>query len=274
MASEPRIQTLLASVDLFHGLGEVHLDAIAALTKRQTYEPGRIVIRQGEPSDSLHLVESGTYEVFYWDDLLRIERPFNSLGRGDVFGEMGVLSGEPRSASVRCRDAGATIILGKEDFLQFLDEHSRAAVALAKTLAQRVIAANRSRAIPFERVANFTITPEVAQLLPLKLILQYRLLPLSLAGDSVRIGMVDPSDLVARNTASVFLSRYQTEWVCISLSDPDAMKQMSDGDYIIIARGRRYFSNDAIISTLRDHSTPVAELKLGVIPSAKIYEVQ
>jgi hypothetical protein len=42
---------------------------------------------------------------------------------------------------------------------------------------------------------------------------------LSLAGDSVRIGMVDPSDLVARNTASVFLSRYQTEWVCISLSD-------------------------------------------------------
>jgi CPA1 family monovalent cation:H+ antiporter len=136
MASEPRIQTLLASVDLFHGLGEAHLDAIAALTKRQTCEPGRMVIRQGEPSDSLHLVESGTYEVFYWDDLLRIERPFNSLGRGDVFGEMGVLSGEPRSASVRCRDAGATIILGKEDFLQFLDEHSRAAVALAKTLAQ------------------------------------------------------------------------------------------------------------------------------------------
>jgi type II secretory ATPase GspE/PulE/Tfp pilus assembly ATPase PilB-like protein len=68
-------------------------------------------------------------------------------------------------------------------------------------------------------VANFTITPEVAQLLPLKLILQYRVLPLSLTNDSVRIGMVDPSDLVARNTASVFLNRYQTEWVCISLSD-------------------------------------------------------
>jgi hypothetical protein len=61
--------------------------------------------------------------------------------------------------------------------------------------------------------------------------------------------------------------------VCVSLSDPDALKQLALGDYVIVARGRRYFSNDSIISTLRDHATPVAELKLGVVPSAKIYEL-
>ena len=61
--------------------------------------------------------------------------------------------------------------------------------------------------------------------------------------------------------------------VCVSLSDPDAVKQLAVGDYVIVARGRRYFSNDTLISTLRDHSTPVAELKLGVVPSAKIYEL-
>jgi len=75
--------------------------------------------------------------------------------------------------------------------------------------------------------------------------------------------------------AAYYAEREQRpDLVCISLSDPDAMKEMSDGDYIIIARGRRYFSNDAIIRTLHDHSTPVAELKLGVVPSAKIYEIQ
>ena len=73
--------------------------------------------------------------------------------------------------------------------------------------------------------------------------------------------------------AAYYAEREQRpDLVCISLSDPDAMKEMSDGDYIIIARGRRYFSNDAIISTLRD-STPVAELTLGSVPSAKIYEL-
>jgi hypothetical protein len=61
--------------------------------------------------------------------------------------------------------------------------------------------------------------------------------------------------------------------VCISLSDQDAIKQLGVGDFVIVARGRRYFSNDAIISTLRDRSTPVAEVKLGPVPSAKIYEL-
>src|SRR5215213_1009721 len=61
--------------------------------------------------------------------------------------------------------------------------------------------------------------------------------------------------------------------VCVPLSDPDAVKQLGVGDYVIVARGRRYFSNDAIISTLRDYATPLTELKLGVVPSVKIYEL-
>lgn len=65
----------------------------------------------------------------------------------------------------------------------------------------------------------------------------------------------------------------RTDLVCVSLSDPEAMKQLAVGDFIIIARGRRYFSNDAIISALRDHASPTAEFKLGDIPSAKIYEL-
>ena len=60
--------------------------------------------------------------------------------------------------------------------------------------------------------------------------------------------------------------------VCVSLSDPSAVNELRTGDFIIVARGRRYFSNDAIITALRTHSTPVVELKLGAIPSAKIYE--
>ena len=63
----------------------------------------------------------------------------------------------------------------------------------------------------------------------------------------------------------------RTDLVCVSLSDPEAVKQLAAGDYVIVARGRRYFSNDAIISSLRQRA-PIAELKLGVVPSAKIYE--
>jgi hypothetical protein len=64
----------------------------------------------------------------------------------------------------------------------------------------------------------------------------------------------------------------RADLVCLSLSDPEAIKQLSEGDFVIVARGRRYFSNDALISTLHDHVSPVAQLNLGAVPSAKIYE--
>ena len=72
--------------------------------------------------------------------------------------------------------------------------------------------------------------------------------------------------------ASYYAERAQRpDLVCVSLSDPEALQQLQPGDFIIIARGRRYFSNDAIVSTLRDHATPITELKLGSVPSVKIY---
>jgi hypothetical protein len=68
--------------------------------------------------------------------------------------------------------------------------------------------------------------------------------------------------------ASYYAQRAQRpDLVCVSLSDPEAVKQLTPGDFIIIARGRRYFSNDALINTLRTQSTPIAELKLGQVPS-------
>lgn len=61
--------------------------------------------------------------------------------------------------------------------------------------------------------------------------------------------------------------------VCVSLSEPAAVSQLRVNDFIIIARGRRYFSNDALITALRSQAKPIAELKLKTIPSAKIYQL-
>jgi hypothetical protein len=64
----------------------------------------------------------------------------------------------------------------------------------------------------------------------------------------------------------------RADLICLSLSDPEAIKQLESGDFVIVARGRRYFSNDALITALRDHSSPIIELSLGPVPSAKVYE--
>jgi hypothetical protein len=59
----------------------------------------------------------------------------------------------------------------------------------------------------------------------------------------------------------------------ISLSDHSAISQLRVGDFIIIARGRRYFSNDPIVVALTLGAKPIVDLKLGPVPSAKIYQL-
>jgi hypothetical protein len=59
--------------------------------------------------------------------------------------------------------------------------------------------------------------------------------------------------------------------VSLSLSDRPAMEQMSEGDFVIAARGRRYFSNDVPVKRLQEQSAPVEVVSLGVVPAASIY---
>jgi hypothetical protein len=61
--------------------------------------------------------------------------------------------------------------------------------------------------------------------------------------------------------------------VCLSLSDREALKQLTPGDFIIVARGRRYFSNDMLTTTVEKYTVPSAEFHLGSIPSAKLYQL-
>jgi hypothetical protein len=86
-----------------------------------------------------------------------------------------------------------------------------------------------------------------------------------------------PNALVASESPS--LASYYAERVnrpdiiCVSLSDEEVWGQLESGDLVVVARGRRYFSNDFVVSTLGKHATPLIDLKLGSVPSAKIYQL-
>jgi len=73
--------------------------------------------------------------------------------------------------------------------------------------------------------------------------------------------------------AAYYAQRAQrADLICVSLSDPDALKQLTPGDFVIIARGRRYFSNDALINALYTQP-PLLQFNLGPTPSATLYQV-
>jgi hypothetical protein len=59
--------------------------------------------------------------------------------------------------------------------------------------------------------------------------------------------------------------------VCLSLSDPDALRRLREGDFVIDARGRRYFSNEQLLAALEQSSSPAFRVSLGDVPSASVY---
>jgi hypothetical protein len=86
------------------------------------------------------------------------------------------------------------------------------------------------------------------------------------AGSGARIATETPG------LAAYYTERARrTDLVFISLSDPEALKQLSDGDFVVNARGRRYFSNDALVSALRQTTVPAFQVPLGGVPAADVY---
>jgi hypothetical protein len=57
----------------------------------------------------------------------------------------------------------------------------------------------------------------------------------------------------------------------VSLSDRAALREFQPGDIVVIARGRRYFSNDELTSRLEAASQPTVTVSLGRVPSARVY---
>ena len=60
--------------------------------------------------------------------------------------------------------------------------------------------------------------------------------------------------------------------VCVSLSESGVLEQLKEGDFIVDARGRRYFSNEELISTLHKLK-PAFTVSLGLVPAADVYEL-
>lgn len=105
----------LASVALFARLAPHDLDLIAARMKEVHFEPGRAIARQGDSGVGFHLIVEGEAEVS-GDGV-----PRHTIGAGGYFGEIGLIDGGVRSATVTAVSDLTTLALVSWDFQPMLD---------------------------------------------------------------------------------------------------------------------------------------------------------
>jgi CRP/FNR family cyclic AMP-dependent transcriptional regulator len=128
---------LLAEVPFFQLLDEAERSALAAQLDVVRIPAGKTVFNYGDPGESLYVIRSGAVEVFIKDDTgERIV--LETAGKGEVFGELSLLDGGPRTASVVVTEELEALRLDRGDLDKFLREHPHAAIDMLAAMGRRL----------------------------------------------------------------------------------------------------------------------------------------
>jgi len=113
------ITRYLRSLPLLEELNQSQIERLAAGAALQQYMSNEVLVGQGEEGDSLFIIKSGQTGIYIKDkdgDQLRVD----TRTAGEFFGEMSLLTGEPRSASVLAESETKVLTIGKKDFVEIL----------------------------------------------------------------------------------------------------------------------------------------------------------
>jgi CRP-like cAMP-binding protein len=123
--------TVLAALPLFAQVGKRQLTKIAELARVTDYDTNAVVMHEGDPGDSLHVVLSGRAR-------LRVNPRARILKTGDYFGEMALIDGAPRSATIAAEGELQTMRIPRKPFMRLVEREPSIGVAMLEELAGRV----------------------------------------------------------------------------------------------------------------------------------------
>jgi CRP-like cAMP-binding protein len=113
---------------LFTGLSGEDLYPVAEIAERITRAAGEVVFSQGDPGDALFVMVSGSLAV------MRDGAKLRELGRGAAFGELALLDGAPRSATIEAVTDAELLRIPRDEFEALLDESPELARGVIRTL--------------------------------------------------------------------------------------------------------------------------------------------
>jgi CRP-like cAMP-binding protein len=123
---------LLRRSHLLQGMTDRTLEAIGDLTRQATFATGEVIVREGDVGDAFYLVTSGTAVVEQNGSRLR------ELGEGDFFGEISLLDGQPRTATITATGNVEALVLDRDDFQRLIDDHPSVRLELLMALTERL----------------------------------------------------------------------------------------------------------------------------------------
>jgi len=135
--SDQTAKAILQRNFLFCDLPESALDQLASLASRKTFRKGEVVFLEGDAGDALYGVISGSIRVATSNNDGK-QIFLNMMEHGDVFGEISVIDGQPRTASAEAAESTSLIVIQRRDFQELVEHEPVVAIHLLQILCQRL----------------------------------------------------------------------------------------------------------------------------------------
>lgn len=134
---------LFKQSDLFCGLTEGDILQLISVGHRQTYNAGETIIREGEPSEELYIIQKGMVEVVVPHGAVPDvpgppePTPVVRLGKGQIFGEMGLVDQGRRSATIRAvTDETTVFVLPRDAFYALCEQNHSIGYIVMRNIAR------------------------------------------------------------------------------------------------------------------------------------------
>ena len=122
---------------LFANLSAEHLARLAGLARMHRYARERAIFNEGDPGTALYMIAKGRVKISQSSPDGK-ERTLVLLGAGDVFGELALLDGDPRSADAVVVEDAELLVVPREEFLSFVMQQPQVAMSLLVVLTKRL----------------------------------------------------------------------------------------------------------------------------------------
>src|SRR5438874_5449809 len=187
----------LQRIKLFSALSVEDCTNIVKRMRRRDYPPQAVIVREGEPGNSMFFITAGLVEVRKKDTNTGIDFLLTEMGPGQNFGEMSLLTGKPRTASVMPVQPTTCAVLEQKDFQDLMMQFPKMGLALTTILAERVESASQQVGIEFISLAKLNFDERVLALLPQTMMVQHKVIPVAFANNRLTLAMVNPNNIIA-----------------------------------------------------------------------------
>ncbi len=187
----------LQRIKLFSGLSVAECQEVVKRMKRRDFPPQQVIVREGAPGNSMFFITAGLVEVRKKDANTGIDFLLTEMGPGQNFGEMSLLTGKPRTATVTSTQPTTCAVLEQKDFQDLFLGYPKIGLALTTILAERVETASQQVGIEFISLSKMNFDARVLSLLPQTMMIQHRVIPVAFANNRLTLAMTNPNNIVA-----------------------------------------------------------------------------